>query len=149
MADALIIRPAEPADRAAFSELYRHVIPDDVVLSDDVAAERFSAVLAHPGLTLFGGFVDGRPVSSVTLIIVPNLLRGGASYAFIENVVTHADYRQRGYGRTLLRHATEAAWQASCYKVMIMVGSKNPATLRFYEENCFSSTKTGFEARRP
>ncbi|TCL74759.1 GNAT family N-acetyltransferase [Rhizobium sp. BK251] len=142
------IRPACIEDLPGFLALFRHLIPDDDVLPEAVARERFLAVLQHPGLTVFGAFVDGRPVSSVTLIVVPNLLRGGASYAMIENVVTHADHRKRGYGRALLRRATETAWSAGCYKVMVMVGSKDPATLRFYEESGFAKLKTGFEARR-
>jgi GNAT superfamily N-acetyltransferase len=105
-------------------------------------------MLIHPGMTILGGFIDGAPVSSCTLIVIPNLLRGGRSYALIENVVTHADHRQKGFGRTVLNRAVELAFSQSCYKVMLLTGSTNPATLRFYAESGFATTKTGFEIRR-
>ena len=31
---------------------------------------------------------------------------------------------------------------------MLLTGSKNPATLRFYEDAGFEQSKTGFQARR-
>jgi predicted GNAT family acetyltransferase len=83
------------------------------------------------------------------LIVTPNLTRNGASYALIENVVTHADHRKKGYGAALLAHTAERAWEAGCYKVMLLTGSKNPATLRFYENCGFVQDKTGFQIRRP
>lgn len=146
--DDLVIRPAAIADLAAFRALYRHLIPDDLPLDDMSAAARFAEMLIHPGMTIFGGFVDGVAVSSCTLIVIPNLLRGGRNYALIENVVTHADHRQKGYGRVLLHHAVEQAFSENCYKVMLLTGSKDPATLRFYSDSGFATTKTGFEIRR-
>lgn len=143
----LLIRPAEIDDLAGFRALYRHLIPDDLPLDDAGAEARFAEMLAHPGMTIFGGFIDGAPVSTCTLIVIPNLLRGGRNYALIENVVTDADHRQQGYGRTLLNHAVAQAFSAGCYKVMLLTGSSNPATLRFYAESGFATTKTGFEIR--
>jgi GNAT superfamily N-acetyltransferase len=82
------------------------------------------------------------------LIVIPNLTRGGKPYGLIENVVTHVGYRGRGYGTRILHAAVAAAWDAGCYKVMLMTGSKQPSTLRFYESAGFEQTKTGFQMRR-
>lgn len=41
------------------------------------------------------------------------------------------------------------AWEAGCYKVMLMTGSKRPETLRFYADAGFEQSKTGFQIRRP
>jgi GNAT superfamily N-acetyltransferase len=49
----------------------------------------------------------------------------------IENVVTHAAFRGRGFGKQLLQAVVAAAWQVDCYKVMLMTGSKKPSTLAF------------------
>lgn len=89
-------------------------------------------------------------VSSCTLAIVPNLSRGGRSYGAIENVVTHTSYRRLGFGRRALAHALDVAWQADGYKVLLATGSKQEATLRFYEGAGFHRAgKTYFEVRRP
>ena len=63
-------------------------------------------------------------------------------------VVTHPDYRKRGFGRQVLDAASDAAWQAGCYKVMLMTGSKKPETIRFYLGAGFEQSKTGFQKRR-
>lgn len=99
-------------------------------------------------MTILGGFIGSVPVTTCTLIVIPNLLRGARNYALIENVVTDADHRQKGYARLVLNSAVAQAFADNCYKVMLMTGSTNPATLRFYDESGFSRTKTGFEIRR-
>lgn len=144
-----IIRPAARGDLADLMTLYRHLNPTDPVLDESVTEERFSAILAQSGMTVFIGFAGDVAVATVTSIIVPNLTRNGASYALIENVVTHADHRKRGYARAVVDHAIAEAWNAGCYKVMLLTGSKNPATLRFYENCGFLQDKTGFHIRRP
>jgi GNAT superfamily N-acetyltransferase len=69
-------------------------------------------------------------------------------YALIENVVTHTDHRNRGFGKAILKAATERAWVEGCYKVMLMTGSKRPSTIAFYGAAGFEQTKTGFQIRR-
>ena len=81
-------------------------------------------------------------------MVVPNLTRSGRPYGLIENVVTHADHRVRGYGKQLLQAAITAAWDADCYKVMLMTGSKEPSTLAFYASAGFEQSKTRFQVRR-
>jgi len=143
------IRPAAVGDLEGLTTLYQHLNPTDPVLSADVAMERFCAILAQPGMTVLIGFAGEIAAATVTLVTVPNLTRNGASYALIENVVTHADHRKQGYAGKLIRHAIEEAWNVGCYKVMLLTGSKNPVTLRFYENCGFMQDKTGYQIRRP
>lgn len=99
-------------------------------------------------MSVFIGVAGNVAIATVTLVVVPNLTRNGASYALIENVVTHADHRKRGYARAVIAHAVADAWSAGCYKVMLLTGSKNPATFRFYENCGFVQEKTGYQIRR-
>lgn len=148
MAD-LTIRPAGPADLPALLELYRH-LNGDRPLTVAEADGTWAAMLAHPGLTVLVGAVpSGDLAASCTLVVIPNLTRGGAPYALVENVVTHRDHRQRGYGRAVLHAAVADAWDAGCYKVMLMTGSRNPATHAFYRNAGFEQSKTGYQIRRP
>jgi GNAT superfamily N-acetyltransferase len=105
-------------------------------------------LLRYPGSSILVGIRGDAFVATCTLIVFPNLTRGGAPYALIENVVTDARHRKLGYGRLILEAAMTAAWRRDCYKVMLLTGSKDPATLRFYEEAGFEQSKTGFQARR-
>ena len=89
--------------------------------------------------------VDGKIVSSCVCVIIPNLTRNIRSYAFIENVVTHKDYRGRGYATQCLNYAKEIAIKDNCYKIMLLTGSKDDKVLGFYANagyNC--SDKTAF-----
>ncbi|NKL33035.1 GNAT family N-acetyltransferase [Rhizobium leguminosarum bv. viciae] len=143
------IRPAAAGDLPGLVVLYHYLNLTDPILDGAIAEERFSAILTQPGMRILIGFAGDLAVATVTLIVVPNLTRGGASYALIENVVTHADHRQRGYAGAVIGHALTEAWKAGCYKVMLLTGSKNPATLRFYENCGFAQDKTGYQIRRP
>ena len=88
---------------------------------------------------------DGKIVSSCVCVIIPNLSRGVRPYAFVENVVTHADYRGKGYATACLNYARELARNANCYKMMLLTGSKSPRTLAFYVGAGYnSSDKTAF-----
>ncbi|WP_426122353.1 GNAT family N-acetyltransferase [Pararhizobium sp. PWRC1-1] len=149
LADDFRIRPAAQGDLPALLLLYRHLNADDPDIAPDIAADRFAEITAHPGMTVLIGLSGEVLTASVTLVVVPNLTRGGTPYALIENVVTHAGYRKRGHARALMRHAFASAWQHGCYKVMLLTGSKDQATLKFYEGCGFTQNKTGFQIRRP
>ena len=89
--------------------------------------------------------LDGKIVTSCVCVIIPNLTRNVRPYAFIENVVTHEAYRGRGYATECLNFAREIARREGCYKMMLLTGSKDPKTLRFYERAGYnSSDKTAF-----
>jgi len=136
-------------DFAGYRELLRHLINEDYPASEELQRQTFDAMLHHPGLTILLAVVDGIPVSTCTLAVIPNLTRGCASYAQIKNVVTHRAWRGRGIGRTLMRAAVDTAFAEGCYKVMLMSGATNNEAHRFYDELGFSRTKTAFELRAP
>lgn len=144
----LVIRAAEPADLPALQDLYRHLIPDDAPCPDDMAAEILARLQSFEGSAVLIGFLGTELVASCTVIVIPNLTRGGTPYALIENVVTDAGRRNRGLGKAILKAAVDRAWAAGCYKAMLMTGSKKPSTLAFYEAAGFEQSKTGFQARR-
>lgn len=144
----IVIRPVASADLPTLLALYQHLNAEDPMLELQLAEHRFADILAHPGMTIFAAFDGEKAVSSVTLIVIPNLTRGGMPYALIENVVTRADYRQRGLAGKVIRTAVASAWEKNCYKAMLLTGSKDPATLRFYANCGFTQDKTGFQIRR-
>ncbi|MCD8131437.1 MAG: GNAT family N-acetyltransferase [Lachnospiraceae bacterium] len=89
--------------------------------------------------------VDGKIVSSCVCVIIPNLTRAVRPYAFIENVVTHKDYRHCGYATECLGYAKKIAKSENCYKMMLLTGAKDAETLNFYRKAGYNSTdKTAF-----
>lgn len=113
--------------------LYRHLHPHGPQLDRATAERIWTTLLTSSLVTVIVAQVRERLLSSCTLAIVPNLSRGGRPYGLIENVVTHADHRRLGFGRRVVAHALDLAWRADCYKVHLATGSKQEATLRFWE----------------
>lgn len=84
--------------------------------------------------------IDGILVSSCVCVIVPNLTRNVRPYALIENVVTHAAYRNKGYATECLTYAKKIAVENNCYKMMLLTGSKSQSTFDFYFQSGYNST---------
>ena len=143
-----MIRVAERCDLGALLKLYPHLNPDDPAVPLARAEEVWDHFLRYPGSGIFLGLVGDDIATTCTLVVIPNLTRGGAPYGLIENVVTHAQYRKKGFGQAVLKAAIAAAWQQGCYKVMLLTGSNDPATLRFYRDVGFQQNKTGFQIRQ-
>lgn len=148
MKDDLKIRPATKDDLPLLLNLYRHLNTDDPILSEADATKILDELHNYDGSKILVGQIGLEIVSTCTLIVIPNLTRGGTSYALLENVVTHEQYRKRGLARAILQAAIDSAWQHGCYKVMLLTGSKEPGTFQFYEKSGFTQNKTGFQIRR-
>lgn len=127
--------------------LYRMLNPDDPPLdpNDPEVAETFEAMRADDDLEIAVIEHDDLLVASCVLSITPNLTRGGRPWAVIENVVTHEDYRGRGFGSEVIEYAMEVAAERDCYKVMLLTGTEREWKLDFYEGCGFDrDDKTGF-----
>ena len=81
--------------------------------------------------------VEGKIVSSIQMAIIENLTHNVRPFAIIENVVTHSEYRNKGYASALLEKATEIAKDHKCYKISLETGSNKESTLNFYRKNEF------------
>lgn len=88
---------------------------------------------------------NGQIVSSCVCVIIPNLTHNQRPYAFVENVVTDVNYRNRGLATQCLNFAKEIAVKENCYKLMLLTGSKEENTLNFYRQAGYNSEdKTAF-----
>ncbi len=143
------IRTIEPHELDALLGLYAHLHGQDAPLPDRSAIESiWTEALRNQRCRYFGGYDGHQLVSSCTITVIPNLTRGCRPYGVIENVVTDVEHRGQGWGGALLARALEFGWSQGCYKVMLLTGRKDEATLRFYEKAGFDRhTKQGFVAR--
>ena len=143
-------RDALASDLPHLLHLYRQLNPADPEPEAGAVETLFSQMLANPMTRILVACEDETIVSTCTLVVVPNLTRGLAPYAVIENVVTDAACRGRGAGKAVMNYAIEEAWKAGCYKVMLMTGTQREGTIAFYESLGFrSDSKTAMDLRRP
>ncbi|CCM79600.1 Acetyltransferase, GNAT family (fragment) [Rhizobium mesoamericanum STM3625] len=75
------IRTADHGDIPQLLELYRHLYPDDTETTIEDARDNWEALKRYTGSDIFVGCLGNEIVTSCTLVVVPNLTRGGASYA--------------------------------------------------------------------
>jgi ribosomal protein S18 acetylase RimI-like enzyme len=145
----MIIRKAEKRDYAAIMALYQQLQPDDPVVEERKGRPVFENIIESGNNFLLIAETDNSVVSSCYLNIIPNLTRNVHPYAVIENVITDQYYRNRGIGKAIMRHAIKQAWEAGCYKVMLLTGRKEESTLEFYRScGLESGLKMAFIAKR-
>lgn len=145
-----MIREAVSDDFHAIAQLYRQLHPEDPVLEDGADRAAFETILRTPGLTLLVLTLgpDGAVVATTYLNVITNMTRGASPYAVVENVVVDERLRGTGLGKQIMAATLTAAWDAGCYKVMLLTGSKTPATHAFYRACGFSAdAKTAYLAR--
>jgi GNAT superfamily N-acetyltransferase len=143
-------RPARESDLGPLLVLFR--VSEVSAAAEPMArAERIWAeMLARDGLTVFVSEADEKVVSTCMLITAPHLLRSGRLHGFLENVVTHPEYRGRGFGRAVVLAALASAWQQDCFHVFLQSGRADPRTHRFYEGCGFTpGLRTAYVAKRP
>lgn len=141
----MIIREVLKNDLDSLQELYMH-LHETGKQSFCVELEvLWNEIIADNNYHIFVGEIEGKIVSSVTLVTIKNLTRNMKPYALIENVVTHADYRNKGYASKIMNKACEVATCSGCYKIMLLTGSKSNSTLNFYANCGFNcEDKTAF-----
>ena len=129
--------------------LFKHLhVTDDPLPNQDAVEIVWNDAIASRHCRYFWGFQFDQLISSCTITVIPNLTRGWRPYSIIENVVTHAEFRNLGWGKKVLKAALDFGWPHNCYKAMLRTGSRDIATLRFYEQMGFNSNeKLGLIAR--
>ena len=140
-----MIREIRIDDLRGLLELYTHLHEKCVPEDSEHLRKTWAAICADADYHIIVCEEDGRIVSSCVCVLVPNLTRNVRPYALVENVVTHADYRGKGYATACLDYARELASAAGCYKMMLITGSRSDSTLEFYRHAGYSSEgKTAF-----
>jgi GNAT superfamily N-acetyltransferase len=145
MEDDIVVREGRKEDLNELLELYIFLHEDSIPEQSEHLTNVWDMIIEDPNHHLIVNEIEGKLVSSCVCVIIPNLTRSVRPYAFVENVVTHGDYRGKGYATQCLNYAKRIAEKENCYKMMLLTGSKKPETLRFYENAGYnSSDKTAF-----
>ena len=140
-----MVREAKPSELNEILQLYLHLHESSVPEMTEHLQNTWNTIVEDKNHHLIVKVVGEKIVSSCVCVIIPNLTRNARPYAFIENVVTHADHRGKGYATECLNFAHEIALRANCYKMMLLTGSKKESTHRFYGNAGYNSAdKTAF-----
>ena len=141
----LTIREAQKEDLQDFLELLTFLHDNSFPYTDSRIESIWTKIIDNPDHHLLLGHIENKLVSSCVIVVIDNLTREQKPYAVIENVITHPDYRNRGYASAILSTAKDIAVKNGCYKIMLMTGSKQESTLNFYRRAGYNSNdKTAF-----
>lgn len=140
-----MIREANRDDLKDILELYLDLHETEIPEDSEHLSDTWEQIINDENHHLIVCVEDGKIVSSCVCVIIPNLTRNVRPYAFVENVVTHRDFRGKGYATECLNFAKGIAVNNNCYKMMLLTGSKSEETLNFYKKAGYNSTdKTAF-----
>ena len=92
-----MVREARESELSGLLELYLDLDEKTIPEQTDHLTHTWRKMLEDKNHHVIVNVVEGKVVSSCICVIIPNLTRGVRPYAFVENVVTHRDYRGRGY----------------------------------------------------
>lgn len=141
----MIIREANMNDLNVILQLYLYLHEERLPEDSEYLQNTWDNIINDANHHFVVCEVDGRIVASCVCVIIPNLTRNVRPYAFVENVVTHGEYRKKGYATACLNFAKQIAEANNCYKMMLLTGSKEESTLNFYRNAGYnSSDKTAF-----
>ncbi len=141
----MTVREIRANELYALLELYLHLHESKIPDNTEYLERTWQTITEDKNHHIFVAEENGQLVSSCVCVIIPNLTRGVRPYAFVENVVTHKDYRNRGFATAVLEKAKQTAIDCNCYKMMLLTGAKDAETLRFYQKAGYNSgDKTAF-----
>ena len=141
----MMIREIKESDLNELLTLYTHLHEHGVPAESEHLLQTWEMIFNDQNHHIIVCEEDGTIVSSCVCVIIPNLTRNVRPYALIENVVTHAEHRGKGYATACLNCAKELAVKADCYKMMLLTSAKSDNTLDFYKKAGYNCTdKTAF-----
>ena len=100
-----MVREIKAQELNELLELYLHLHESSVPDLSEHLKSTWDTIMDDKNHHIIVKIVDEKIVSSCVCVIIPNLTRNIRPYAFVENVVTHADYRGKGYATECLNFA--------------------------------------------
>jgi GNAT superfamily N-acetyltransferase len=141
----LTVKRIEKDELTKLLELYTHLNDNPYPAIDERIENIWARLLNEKNHYILGGYVGEKLVSTCVITVIENLTHRQTPYALIENVVTHPEHRNRGYGSLVLNEARNIAVKNNCYKIILVTGSKRESTLNFYEQAGYNQNdKTAF-----
>lgn len=107
-------------------ELRPHLTPEEYI-------NIYEHAHAADGYRIVALEVDGAIVAAMGYRFLWDYVRG--RHLYVDDLVTSAAVRSKGYGAELLQHAEHLARDESCQILRLCTGIENQGGIRFYERN--------------
>jgi GNAT superfamily N-acetyltransferase len=122
VSEDLVVRATEPDDLLGVLAVHANRDPGGPAPDRATAAEQaaWDETVRRDGLTVYLALLDGEPVGTATLIVVPTLTWLCAPTAFVEAVVVDHRHRRRGIASTILTRLFDDARAAGVNKVQLL-----------------------------
>jgi GNAT superfamily N-acetyltransferase len=116
------IRAAEAGDLAVVLAVHEAHRPEgrDAGHPSDREAATWQRMMSTRDLTVYLAELDGHPVGTATLLVMPNVTYDCAPTAFVEAVVVIPARRRQGVAKAIIRRALADAEAAGCDKVQLL-----------------------------
>lgn len=102
-----MVREIRENELSDLLELYLYLHENSIPEMSEHLRRTWKTIMQDENHHIIVKMVDERIVSSCVCVIIPNLTRNVRPYAFVENVVTHSDYRGKGYATECLHFAKQ------------------------------------------
>lgn len=134
---AIHIRPALPADKPAFLEMWRDFValapgePGNHAMGETNWARIFDP--ANPLQCIVASTGNGKPVGFTLFLTFPfTWSRGDACY--LEDIFVRAEARGQGAAQAMIEHLRELGRKSGWFKIFWMTQPDNSSAQRLYEK---------------
>lgn len=141
-------RTLTETDIPSLIDLYKQLDPVNESMELEESKQIWEKICEDKNIKYFVAVDGDKVVATCWSCLMPNMTHHGRPICFIENVVTHKDYRKQGLGKKVIQMATEDAKENNCYMVCLLSNSKRTEAHKFYEKIGFNGEcKKGFVMR--
>lgn len=129
-----MIREANQNDLDEILQLYLYLHEKSIPKDSQKSKNTWNNIMNDANHHLIVCEVDGKIVASCVCVIIPNLTRNVRPYAFVENVVTHGEYRKKGYATACLNFAKKNRRRESLLQDNVAYRLKGRKYIEFLSE---------------
>ncbi len=137
MSDLVIRRLKKDDLNNGFLETLDNLYSASSSIDPKLAHKLFDELDSNTDYHIIVGELDGKVVSTATLLIEKKFIHGGSSVGLIEDVVTNEEYHNRGISQKIVEHMLGIAEKNQCYKTILYCP---PELCDYYEKIGFVKT---------
>lgn len=130
----LQIREMTRRDLTGVLSLYSQPDLDNgAVLSKEYAEHVFEQILSYPNYRIYIAVYGSLIVGTFALLIMDNLIHGGAPSGIVEAIAVDPEFQNQGVGKQMMQFAMVRCQEFGCYKLTLSANLTRDRAHSFYE----------------